>query len=395
MPFFGFDSAEHLNSWRDTDDAKATAWTELSTGWKYCSYDKARNAECYPSLTLDEFCCQSLSREALDRRNCDQVILSIQPAGEKKMEPGKESLGNIPAKNELIVIKQAWMWKVHDVFIVSGGAEKNDSPLLVVEDSFERFYHTKGLSRCIGIMMAHMVISIENDPVNPKYGNIFRMFEQAITAVSEKVDTYLRDVSIEGIRIETEKECLHLIIDIQEELSMIKRVILQQEMVWRSFSSKAWPHYWPNGQDGSMVIPPEEWRKYSKQGIAEEWEFIHSAESKFKEYYRRIAQLDEDAQRVERSVTAMLDLKSKHATIREAHTSAIMGAAVVGFTIVTIIFTPLSYMATLFALPINTLQDKQDNSKFTDQAGAYKSSYFARWTCEYCSTSHAPLRICR
>ncbi|KAF2810679.1 uncharacterized protein BDZ99DRAFT_286940 [Mytilinidion resinicola] len=229
------------------------------------------------------------------------------------------------------------------------------------------------------MMMTHMVISIEISSADPKRGNIFRIFEQAITAVSEKVDTYLRDVSIAGIRIETEKDCLHRIIDIQDELSMIKRVILQQEVVWKSFASKAWPDYWPNGQDGSMNIPKSHWQIWTKQEV-EEWEFIQSAESKFKEYYRRLAQLDEDAQRVERSVTAMLDLKSKHATIREAHTSAIMSAAVVGFTIVTIIFTPLSYMASLFALPINTLQDKQYPSRFTSDAGTYRSSYFAKWT---------------
>lgn len=283
-----------------------------------------------------------------------------------------------PLGRHLIVVNQAWIWKTEDILIISGGREFAN-PRALSKSLSPKFVQVKRLLKGLGMILTNLVVSTERIVPSSGIANIFKIFEVAITAVAETVDRYLLDISIGGINIETEKNCLHRIIDIQEELSMIKRVILQQEIVWRDFASQSWPEYWPNGKDGSMVIPRDDWLKCSKQE-AEEWEFIQLPESKFRKFYRLIAQLDEDAQRVERSVTAMLDLKSKHATIQEAHTSAIMGAAVVGFTIVTIIFAPLTFMTSLFALPITTLQNNQHVSRFTNESGSYRDIYFARWT---------------
>ncbi|KAE9381987.1 hypothetical protein N431DRAFT_458534 [Stipitochalara longipes BDJ] len=66
-----------------------------------------------------------------------------------------------------------------------------------------------------------------------------------------------------------------------------------------------------------------------------------------------------------------------------------MSAAVFGFTIITIIFTPLSFMVSLFALPIDRFQQHQVPSVWTDQAGMYSTKYMGRWiaTAELISVS--------
>lgn len=360
-----------------------TATSGFESGLKYCRGVSSLR-QYYHSLTLDEYCCQALSKDALTRRNYDQVIVSVQLPGTNTSESKQDYLNWDSHSKQLIVVEQAWIWKVQDVLLCSGAY------LGYIGFESEIASDAKDVLKGIGVMLVYLIRNADkkhtlqcNPPDSSSqcdyFVGIFEIFEQAIAAVSETVDTYLRDVNMDTISLATEKDCLHRIIDIQEELSMIKRIIYQQEEVWRSFASKAWPDYW---QDGRFRIPQEDWKKCS-QKETQEWETIMSPETIFKAYYRRIAQLDEDAQRVERSVTLMLDLKSKHATMSEAHTSAIMSAAVVGFTIVTIIFAPMSYMATLFALPLNTFQEKQDSSRFSSESGVYRSSYFAKWTGGY------------
>jgi Mg2+ and Co2+ transporter CorA len=86
--------------------------------------------------------------------------------------------------------------------------------------------------------------------------------------------------------------------------------------------------------------------------------------AKFK---RRITDLDEDAERTEKSIQIRLDLGQKHLALRETRTVSVMSASVFAFTIITIIFTPLSFATSLFALSVEefahhqtTFPDRQD-----------------------------------
>ncbi|KAI8946097.1 hypothetical protein F4801DRAFT_81567 [Xylaria longipes] len=48
-----------------------------------------------------------------------------------------------------------------------------------------------------------------------------------------------------------------------------------------------------------------------------------------------------------------------------------MSAAIVGFTVITIIFAPLSFFTSLFALPIDQFQQNQE--------GKYTTNYIGKW----------------
>jgi hypothetical protein len=89
--------------------------------------------------------------------------------------------------------------------------------------------------------------------------------------------------------------------------------------------------------------------------------------------------LDADAERVARAIDRKLDLKATHASLKEAHTTAIMSAAVFRFTLITIIFTPLSFIVSLFALPIDRFQKDQVPSVWNDQTGMYSTNYVGKW----------------
>lgn len=49
----------------------------------------------------------------------------------------------------------------------------------------------------------------------------------------------------------------------------------------------------------------------------------------------------------------MLELKRTYAQVKDAHTSLLLGTAVVGFTVVTIISAPVAFLTALFALKID------------------------------------------
>lgn len=251
------------------------------------------------------------------------------------------------------------------------------------------------VSMGIGTALSDLIHLLEN-PRNQKLVGedngegvkpILEAFQRAITLVSEKVNEYSNDEGVGSVDFQREKSFFHDINDIREELRMIRRVLLQQEDVWRDFMMNAWPEYY---QDGKFVVP-----QGKMEGETQTWRHILRPQTQFEKYRRKIAQLDEDAELVAESMLSMLDLKSKHAVMRESHSTGIMSAAVFGFTTITIIFTPLSFVASLFALPIDRFQRNQVSGIFTNETGIYPSSYIGKWsaTAEIISVTIAVLAM--
>ncbi len=82
------------------------------------------------------------------------------------------------------------------------------------------------------------------------------------------------------------------------------------------------------------------------------------------------------AEEVKRIVLIKLDLKQKHATMRETHAATVMSPDIVGFIIIIIIFTPLSFMTSLFALPVDQFQPNEGDR--------YITAYLGRWMGKFC-----------
>lgn len=110
------------------------------------------------------------------------------------------------------------------------------------------------------------------------------------------------------------------------------------------------------------------------EDVFEVAEIIGRPQMEFAEYKRRISSLDADAERVQSMIEFQLDLKARYASAREAHIATLLGVAVTGFTVVTIVFTPLAFMASLFALPISDWQtgDKLNYSNYTNGAPLFQ-----------------------
>ena len=105
---------------------------------------------------------------------------------------------------------------------------------------------------------------------------------------------------------------------------------------------------------------------------------VLKTQTQLSKFRRRIEQLGEDAERVRETILTKLDWKQKHAGLKEAHAAAIISAAVLGFTIVTIIFVPLSFVMSLFALPIDRFQQNQIDSPWSSGTKMYSTNYIGK-----------------
>jgi hypothetical protein len=351
------------------------------TQCRYCRCKDPVSLGIHLPLTLDEHCNPSLDPKTLDIRNKDQVVLRYHQKKAAARNNADESLN-------VVTVPQAWLWKVNNVLIT---ALPSDLPI-------ENFFLDKMTSslnwldgpldpeQALGLFLSDLVDALDRPFMAGLSEPIFSIFEKAITDLSEEVNNYIKSTDVDTFRIDEEKQFLHNIDDIREELSMIKTILFQQEEVWKDFANKAWPTCWPDGPDGRFKAPERPESTDNGTFFEEQrkiWSKIQRPQIQFAKFKRRIAKLDEDAERVERAIDRKLDLKAKHASLKEAHTMAIMSAAVFGFTIITIIFTPLSFIVGLFALPIDRFQQHQIQSVWTNQAGMYSTNYVGKWIGEY------------
>ncbi|KAI0860004.1 hypothetical protein F4860DRAFT_233158 [Xylaria cubensis] len=386
-------------------------------------------------LTLDEYCSPALSQEVLDGRNRDQVLSRYERAKLGKVHPARTNFSHsndalilmselwmvigayarkfmhiivsndqqpldagvesVPSPRHVVLVRQAWIWRV-DETIVTNLSQKmvpdaERTHLLLTRSAFEY------ITRVFKIIVEHFE-GRSHKATEP----LLKTYENALSVVSENVNVYVQKARVEDIDLHKEKELFHEISDLREELSMIKSVLAEQEEVWnefldstllsqgsvkplgnqqrpRSTTLKQARRYRPHARARKTTIlkkmlKPKQPQRY---GQDEESRDILKIQSMFDKYRRRIAKLEQDAERVERDVSTQLDLKQKHATMKESHSLAVLSATVFGFTIITVIFAPLSFVVALFALPI----DKFNEGKYgNDKEGAYSSDYIGKWS---------------
>ena len=114
-------------------------------------------------------------------------------------------------------------------------------------------------------------------------------------------------------------------------------------------------------------------RDRKSNNIAEAQTIIMKLSRQLAKLKDRIGKADQNAERVQSLIPQYLELKRSATSMKEAHHAAVLGAAVVGFSVVTILFTPMSFILALLALP--------ESSFLIRQATRDEKSEFLRlWT---------------
>ncbi|KAI0548237.1 ankyrin repeat-containing domain protein [Xylaria curta] len=332
---------------------------------KYCVPHDPKDFGADLEVTLDEYCNPALDAAVLEERNKDQVLTRYG----QRLQPRTPHSDNEPNKKlRLITVPQVLCWKIGSKLALCGP-----------KSTFHRILHERGYlgkddNETIGRTLS-LIVDFLDRPNRPEGAeSIFSIFSKSISIVAEKVNKYASSTAYGKISVDEERRFLHDINDIREEISMMQNVVFQQEEIWKEFTYHAWPQFWPDGEDGRFKPVFDYANDKSNHDNARQlvvWRLIAKPQSQFAKYRKQFQRLDQDAERVERHILVQLDLKQKHAALKEAHTATVISSAVVGFTVITIIFTPLSFLASLFALPIDQFQQNKDNK--------YTSSYIGKW----------------
>lgn len=364
--------------------------------------------------TFDEYCYPDLGEDALKERNRDQVVC-------KHVQRMPSKLSGDPP---MLAISQACVWRFQNedhnqsIFFSAMNFLTSDTHNLMesltssthsLMESLTSDTHSlesllgprdyvaiRTVEELIGVVLSKMLDEFDillQDDHTFDLPRLVTIFARSIARVQQDVNEY---VQLSDINIVKERSFLHDIEDIREEVSMIETVLAQQEAIWREFAHSSWPKSWKNGVEGQFEPDWEDdWKSQNQEelerrpfpfkcepiDIQNKWRVIQRPQEYCRRLRTQLNKLDHDAERVQRSIQLKLDLKQRHASLKEARTASLMGASVLGFTIITIIFTPLSFMAGLFALPIDRLEVAQftapDSS--SEGSGAYSTEYIAKW----------------
>ncbi|KAI1742761.1 hypothetical protein F4680DRAFT_26332 [Xylaria scruposa] len=312
--------------------------------------------------TIDETYFPSLSAETLKDRNNGQVVSR---ETKKKMHSGWADDDQIP----MLMVPQLWIWRF-DKLVLSAYSSVNAGHLTEEElQHLDRVSHSD-TNIMVGRIIADHISQFGEPQINGKFPCPLDIFEMSILDVLSEVEAYANPSIESQLSIDKEQGFLFEIADIQEELAMIQDVLNQQLIIIDKFMR-------------DLEIPG-----FGGLAFRTGWEELKLARTNIETYQKRVNKLNADAARIEKRIQDQLNLKRTYASIKEARSARVLSAAVIGFTVVTIIFAPLSFMTSLFALPLDSLQRNQqriDESSSTNLADdsqnavAYSTRYVGTW----------------
>ncbi|KAL9042338.1 MAG: hypothetical protein Q9214_003812 [Letrouitia sp. 1 TL-2023] len=330
--------------------------------------------------TLDEAYYPGLTANILAARNKDQVVTKVYPS----IRPGF-------FPQPILLVSQLWIWRL-DNFVVTGFQSGEEHKELNLDEFFVGNDPIQTISPDlhIGLMLAHCIRAFGNTTSSKNrwasdgdFPPVLNFFEIATAEVLAEVDNYMNNQLATGLDPVKEGKFIHNISDIRSELAMIQDVLNQQELVLSGLindprrdgrqdspaSTIAGRDYSRQNDVGSKDQTADSTRaSQSKDNAApydfslEDWTVVYEAKDLIVKYHKRIEKIDQDAGRISQVIQDKLNLKRAvastdvaNASIVEARQSKLLSVIVLGFTIITIIFTPLSFLTALFALDIDTL----------------------------------------
>ncbi|KAH4935933.1 hypothetical protein HBI23_055640 [Parastagonospora nodorum] len=278
---------------------------------------------------------------SLEARNKDQIV-------------SKEYLrtfGGDITDCPILMVPQIWLWRMDDVLLSAF------SEITKLLDEHTVTDHGSLISDIsinaqIGVLLAASVKTFGRD--SQLEGKMFKppldMFEAALTSTLSAVHNYLE---ADRTKLKTkeqktkELEFIHQISDVHCELDMIQSVLNQQKDVMDKFlaDTKA-------ARDAAENSPLDLWDIRA-------WKEVVQARQTLDQYTNRISKIHKDADRAEKAIDSFLNLQRTYANIEDTQNNMLVGLAALAFAIVTVIFTPLSFMTSLFALPVREILQHQ------------------------------------
>ena len=377
--------------------------------------------------TLDEAYHPSLSGGRAAEINNDQIV-----AWEFQKSARKIARKTEDERMPVLMVPQLWIWRANRCVVTAYSMARpglDNDPMY--DRRLPLKIETKLPGLQIGLILAHH-IELFGEKMEPTDSDTFSppldVFENAVLLCMSDIDDY--STSPSGLADKfRERELIHSIADIRSELHMIRGIIQEQRKILRDFlsdiersfnldensgraererssnidknSGRAERERSSNidensgraerdrrdliatfnkrsANNGLDTEPLAEGSKFSytpahnnlSKAEIDGWIRIFRAKSRLEGYLDRIKKKSNDAERIEESIQAKLELKRTNAGIKHAHNSLLLSMAVVGFTVITVVFAPLQFLTALFALDVEgfdklkvTLPPDNDNEE--------------------------------
>ncbi|KAI1170584.1 hypothetical protein F4777DRAFT_594859 [Nemania sp. FL0916] len=340
---------------------------------------KRRNAEYFlnsilrSERTIDETYFPSLSAESLETRDASQVV---------SREHTDET------KRPILVVPNIWIWRlgrsIYTTYSANCGLDKWGDKMMI--GRWNDWQPRPGI--LIGHILAQHVLAFGNPQADGDFPPPLDIFERGVVRILQEVTKYIDPGRALRPEIEKEHGFMFRIADIREELVMIQEILTQQLEIFENLIED-FENRDPDIKD--LLDPRVDPADLCREKDKEHWKTIKIGRGKIQKYLKRVNKIDSDAERVEKRIQESLNLKWTHSSIHDAHTGLLLSTAVIGFTVITVIFAPLAFMTALFALPIDILARNQflsektsDESNTADKAGAaltptYSTRYVITW----------------
>ncbi|KAM0282095.1 hypothetical protein ACHAO9_010416 [Fusarium lateritium] len=372
--------------WRDNDDSTEDYESEAAA-------HKSRSTAHTP-MTLDQYYYPTLTDT--DSRDKDQVLskyLELK-ALQADRPPTTSTVPNSTDRTvkdrpiSILKVDQIWMWIVDEKTIITASTEAEDrngnskaSLLQTVLDSIiygekrGTFEHPTSahsmMDLILGVATGFFAKKFVPLPDNP--GRIFKtpleVFRESLRhAADEEIflyQTFLRELngqkrrdmwqdespsnhvikdmpshplssSSDPYSISPEAKVLDTIRDIRDELHMLKSLAEDQELVWKqAFKDSALEDSFQYYQ----LCAPEDVKKDLDDMLME-------------------------VETINNSINTLLDLRQKQASISQANDTAKQSNTIFVFTVITIVFLPLSFLSSLFALDVSSFPHGSGDLKY-------------------------------
>lgn len=342
--------------------------------------------------TLDEAYYPALDANVLAARNDQQVVTrECKKTANRSAVTGK--------KRPVLVVQQLWIWSCSNIVISAL------NPLGMADSAYpnlpagEYFRNLNGrafgdadaridpvptlAADHISMNLAHIALILA-DRID-QFGSIqgaegyqspLDIFEVGVVQILSDMHEYMQQSELSVKDSETELVLMNRIADIKDELAMIDEILLQQDKVLddvRAHIASVGAEKW-RMENGSPKLDATKMREL--QDSMEIPEQLTSARLQLQVYRNRIDKIERDAERVDKTMQDRLNVKRTYAQMSDAKTSLLVAVAVIGFTVITILFAPLAFMTALFALNIDILSN---HKKRTGDDAEYTSGYIV-WT---------------
>ncbi|KAM0190411.1 hypothetical protein ACHAPI_009400 [Fusarium lateritium] len=345
-------------------------------------------------MTLDQYYYPTLTDT--DSRDKDQVLSKYLEMKALKVDR-PPTASTIPNSTDQIVkdrpisilkVDQIWMWIVDEKTIITASTEAEDrngnskaSLLQTVLDSIiygEKrgiFEHPTSAHSMMDLILvvATGLFAKKFVPLPDSLGRIFKtpleVFRESLRhAADEEIflyQTFLRELngqkrrdmwqdkspsdhvikdmpshplssSSDPYSISPEAKVLDTIRDIRDELHMLKSLVEDQELVWKqAFKDRTLEDFFQYHQP----CTPEDVKKDLDNMLIE-------------------------VETINDSINTLLDLRQKQASISQANDTAKQSNTIFVFTVITIVFLPLSFLSSLFALDISSFPHESGDLKY-------------------------------